>query len=72
MADSVYKVVELVGSSSESWEKAAANAIETASQSLRDLRIARVEEQDVQVEEGRIVAYRVRLKLSFKYHMGED
>jgi flavin-binding protein dodecin len=72
MADSVYKVVELVGTSSESWEKAAATAIETASQSLRDLRIARVEEQDVQVEEGRIVAYRVRLKLSFKYHMGEE
>ena len=72
MADSVYKVVELVGTSSESWEKAAANAVETASQSLRDLRIAKVEEQDVQVEEGRIVAYRVRLKLSFKYHAGED
>jgi flavin-binding protein dodecin len=72
MADSVYKVVELVGTSSESWEKAAANAVETASQSLRDLRIARVEEQDVQVEEGRVVAYRVRLKLSFKYHQGEE
>ena len=72
MADSVYKVVELVGTSSESWEKAAANAVETASKSLRDLRIATVEELDLQVEEGKVVAYRTKVKLSFKYHQGED
>lgn len=66
--DSVYKVIELVGSSAESWEKAAANAVETASQSLRDLRIAEVVEQDLLIEEGRVVAYRTKVKLSFKYH----
>ncbi|MGQ0849692.1 MAG: dodecin family protein [Actinomycetota bacterium] len=67
MAESTYKVIELVGSSSESWEKAAAHAVSTASQTLRDLRIAEVVEQDVQIEEGRVVAYRTRLKVSFKY-----
>ena len=67
MTDSVYKVIELVGTSTESWEKAATNAIEVASKSLRDLRIAEIEKLDVQIEEGRIVAYRAKVKLSFKY-----
>lgn len=69
MADSVYKVIELVGTSSESWEKAARAAIETASKSLQDIRIAEVIAQDVQIEEGKIVAYRTKVKLSFKYHV---
>lgn len=68
MADSVYKVIELVGTSSESWEKAARNAIETAGKSLQDLRIAEVTTLDIQIEDGKIVAYRSRVKLSFKYH----
>ena len=67
MADSVYKVIELIGTSSESWEKAAAAALERASQTLRDLRVAEVEKLDIQWEEGKIVAYRAKLKLSFKY-----
>ena len=72
MADSVYRVTELVGTSSESWEKAAAAAVETASQTLRDLRIAEVVELDLQIEDGRIRAYRTRLKVSFKYERGGD
>ncbi|MBW3535556.1 MAG: dodecin family protein [Gemmatimonadetes bacterium] len=67
MADSVYKVVELVGTSSESWEKAAQNAIERAGKSLRDLRIAEVVQMDLQLEEGRIRAYRTKIKVSFRY-----
>ena len=67
MADSVYKVIELVGTSSESWEKAAQAAVERAAQSLRDLRIAEVVEQDLVVDEGKVTAYRTKLKLSFKY-----
>jgi len=67
MTDSVYKVIELVGSSSESWEKAAANAIDLAAKSLRDLRIAEVVELDMQIDDGKIIAYRAKLKLSFKY-----
>jgi flavin-binding protein dodecin len=67
MKDSVYKVIELVASSSESWEKAAALAVETASKTLKDLRIAEVVEQDVHIEGGKITAYRVKMKLSFKY-----
>ncbi len=70
MAESVYKVIELVGTSSESWEKAAAAAIERAGQSLRDMRIAEVAELDVQIKDGRIEAYRARLKVSFKYEGG--
>ena len=70
MADSVYKIVELIGTSTESWEKAASGAVERASQSLRDLRIAEVSEMDLQIEEGRIVAYRAKVKLSFKYEGG--
>ncbi len=67
MADSVYKIIELVGTSTESWEKAAAAAIETASKSLRDLRIAEISELDIQLENGQIRAYRAKVKLSFKY-----
>ena len=67
MAESVYKVIELVGSSSESWEKAAANAVERAAKSVRDLRIAEVVEMDVQLEDGKVVAYRTKVKVSFKY-----
>ncbi len=66
MTEGVYKVVELVGSSTESWEKAAKAAIKQAGQSLRDLRVATVDEQDMKIEDGKITAYRVRLKLSFK------
>jgi hypothetical protein len=67
MADSVYKVIELVGTSSESWEKAAAAAVKQASKSLRDLRIAEVSEMDLQIEDGKVKAYRAKLKVSFKY-----
>ena len=71
MADSVYKVIELVGTSSESWEKAAQAAVERAAQSLRDLRIAEVVEQDLVVDdEGKVTAFRTKLKLSFKYEGG--
>lgn len=67
MTDSVYKVIELVGTSSESWEKAVAAAVETAAESLRDLRIAEVVELDVQLDDGDVVAYRAKVKVSFKY-----
>ena len=67
MADSVYKVIELVGTSTVSWEKAASAAIERASKTLRDLRRAEVIEQDVVIEKGKVTAYRTRLNLSFKY-----
>ena len=67
MAESVYRVTSLVGASTESWEKAAAAAIQTASKTLRDLRVARVVEQDVHIEPGRPLTYRVRVELSFKY-----
>jgi dodecin len=67
MSDSVYKVIELVGTSSESWEKAAQNAINTASKNLRNLRIAEVSELDVQLEDGKIVRYRAKVKVSFRY-----
>lgn len=72
MADSVYRVTELVGTSSESWERAAASAVETASHTLRDLRIAEVVELDLQLEDGQIRAYRTRIKVSFKYERGGD
>ncbi len=67
MAESVYKVIELVGTSSESWEKAAAAAVGRAASSLRELRIAEVAELDMQLSEGNIVAYRAKVKVSFKY-----
>jgi dodecin len=71
MAESVYKVVELVGTSTESWEKAAAAAVERASKSLRDLRVAEVVDQDLVIEKGKVEAYRTKLKVSFKYE-GKD
>ena len=67
MADSVYKVIELVGTSTESWEAATRSAIETASKTLRDLRIAEVIKLDVTVEDGRVGSFRSRLSVSFKY-----
>ena len=67
MAESVYKIIELVGTSTESWERAAAVAIERASETLRDLRIAEIAELDLVLEEGVVVAYRARVKVSFKY-----
>ncbi len=70
MAESVYKVIELVGTSSESWEMAAAAAIERAGQSLRNMRIAEVVELDVQIKDGKIEAYRAQVKVSFKYEGG--
>jgi flavin-binding protein dodecin len=67
MAESVYKVIELVGTSTESWEKAAGAAVARASKSLRDLRIAEIVDLDIQLENGKIKAYRAKVKLSFKY-----
>lgn len=67
MAESVYKIVELVGTSPESWEKAAAAAVERAAQSLRDLRIAEISQLDMQITDGKVEAYRARVKVSFKY-----
>ena len=72
MSDSVYKVVELVGTSASSWEEAAKNAVETAGASLKELRIAEVVKLDMKVEEGRVVAYRARVNLSFKYQSGGE
>jgi flavin-binding protein dodecin len=71
MSDSVYRVTEVIGVSSESWEAAARNAIETAAKSVRDLRIAEVVRQDVTIENGKVTSYRVRLGLSFKYETGD-
>ena len=71
MTESVYKVIELVGTSETSWENAAKNAVETASKSLRDLRIAEISTLDMKVEGGKVVAYRARVKLSFKYVTGD-
>jgi dodecin len=67
MSESVYKVIEIVGTSTKSWEAAAAAAVERASQTLRDLRIAEVTEQDVQIKDGKVELYRTKLKLSFKF-----
>ncbi len=67
MADSVYKVVELVGTSATSWDEAAKNAVETAGKSLKDLRVAEITKLDVTVENGKVSAYRARVTLSFKY-----
>jgi dodecin len=67
LSRSVYDVIEVIGSSTESWERAAAAAVETAAKSLRDLRIAEVVEMDMQIEDGKVRAYRTKLKLSFKY-----
>jgi dodecin len=71
MADSVYRVTEVIGTSSESWETAARNAVETAARSVRDLRVAEVVRQDVTIENGAITSFRVRLGVSFKYESGD-
>ena len=71
MPESVYKVVELVGTSTESWERAATAAVERASQSLRDLRVAEVSELDMVLENGAVTAYRAKVKVSFKYHSAD-
>ena len=70
MPDSTYKIIELVGTSPTSWEEAAKNAVETAGKSLKELRIAEVKELDLRIEDGKVVAYRARVNISFKY-MGE-
>jgi len=67
MTESIYKIVELVGTSASSWEDAAKNAIETASRTLKDLRIAEITKLDLRIEDGKIAAYRARVNLSFKY-----
>jgi dodecin len=67
MSESVYKIIEIVGTSADSWEKAAKTAVERASQSLRDLRVAEVSQQDLVIENGKVTAFRTRLKVSFKY-----
>ena len=71
MAETVYKVIELVGSSETSWDKAAKNAVEKAGQTLRDLRIAEVDKLDMKVENGKVTSFRARVNLSFKYGGGE-
>jgi flavin-binding protein dodecin len=71
VAESVYKIIELVGTSTESWEKAAAAAVSRAGKSLRELRVAEVSELDLQIEDGAVRAYRAKVKLSFKYE-GDD
>jgi dodecin len=70
MSDSVYKFIELVGTSTDSWEKAAASAVETAAKSLTDLRIAEIVELDMQIESGKVRTYRAKVKVSFKYREG--
>ena len=71
MADSVYRVTEVIGTSSESWEAAARNAVETAAKTVRDIRVAEVLRTDVAIENGSITAFRVRLGISFKYESGD-
>ncbi len=70
MAESVYKVIELVGTSTESWEKAAAAAVQKAGNSLRDLRIAEIAQLDMQIKDGKVDTYRAKVKVSFKYEGG--
>ena len=70
MAESVYKVVDLVGTSTESWEKAATAAVERAGQSLRDLRIAEIDRLDMQIRDGKVETYRAKVRVSFKYEEG--
>ena len=72
MTESVYKVIELVGTSTESWERAGKAAVERAAQTLRDLRVAEVTEQDIQIKDGKVELYRVKLKVSFKYEEGDE
>ena len=67
MAESVYKIIELIGTSTDSWERAAAAAVQRAAETLRDLRVAEVSELDMVIEEGKVTAYRAKVKVSFKY-----
>jgi dodecin len=69
MTESVYKIIEVIGTSPNSWEEAARNAVDTAGKTLRDLRIAEISKLDMKVEEGKVVAYRARVQLSFKYNV---
>ena len=71
MAGSVYRVTEVIGTSSKSWEDAASNAVETAAKSVRDLRVASVKQADLTIENGKVSSYRVRLDISFKYESGD-
>ena len=71
MSASIYKIIELVGTSKTSWEEAAKNAVETASKSLRDLRIAEITKLDMKIENGKVASYRARVNVSFKYQGGE-
>jgi dodecin len=71
MSGSVYKIIELVGSSSTSWEDAAKNAVETASKTLKDLRIAEITQMDMKIENGKVTAYRAKVSLSFKYQSSD-
>ncbi|MFC1512224.1 dodecin family protein [Candidatus Latescibacterota bacterium] len=71
MSDSVYKIIELVGTSDVSWEQAAQNAVEAARKKLKNLRIAEINKLDMKVEKGKVVAYRARVSLSFKYESGD-
>ncbi len=71
MADSVYRVTEVIGTSTDSWEAAVRNAVETAAHTIRDLRVAEVEKLDVTIENGKVTSYRARVHLSFKYESGE-
>jgi flavin-binding protein dodecin len=71
MTDSVYRITEVIGTSSDSWEAAAANAVETAGRSIRDLRVAEATRFDVTIKDGKIADYRVRLDISFKYEAGD-
>lgn len=70
MSESVYKIIELVGTSTESWEAAAKQAVETASKTLQDLRVAEITKLDMKIEDGKVTAFRARVNLSFKYHTG--
>ena len=72
MSESVYKVIEVIGTSPESWEKAAAAAVQTAAKSLRDLRVAEVTQFDMQLEDGKVALYRAKVSVSFKYHQEAD
>ena len=71
MAGSVYRVTEVIGTSTESWEAAARSAVETAAKSVRDLRVASVKQADLTIENGKVTTYRVRLDISFKYESGD-
>jgi flavin-binding protein dodecin len=72
MPNSVYKIITLVGTNTESWEKAATSAVETAAKTLKDLRIAEIEELDMQIENGKVINYRAKVRVSFKYHGKEE